>query len=103
MFSPDSPRCPIVPRPGESLTSAIFREYDRFHGSGLSATDQAAVICADRAALERQLDQALKLNAELLADRDALRADLSDAHELIASLQDELAALRPCFVGGRVR
>jgi predicted short-subunit dehydrogenase-like oxidoreductase (DUF2520 family) len=40
----------IVPRPGESGTDAIFRLYDRFHGTGLTDTDQTVIVCNDHAA-----------------------------------------------------
>lgn len=95
----DRPR--LAPRPGESLTAATFRQLDRFHGSGLSATDQTVVVSEHCAVLGEQLDAVLRLNADMQHDRDSLRAiicqlrkALTDAHELIAVLQDQLDAAR---------
>lgn len=64
--------------------------------------DASLYAAQDRAATERALAEALKLNGELVADRDTLRADrdrlrdeLADANELVACLQEQLAAARP--------
>jgi hypothetical protein len=98
------PQESIIPRPGESLTSALFRQYDRFHGTGLSDTDQTVVLVDEHAALTRALDEALKVNAALLAEADRLRAELQaakresaarlelmhDAYALIDELQSQI-------------
>lgn len=91
MFS-TADRPVITPRRGESLTAATFRQLDRFHGSGLSATDQTVIISESAAVYREQLDAVLRLNAEMQYDRDSLRQALSQAHELIDALQEQLEA-----------
>lgn len=90
----------LVCRPGESPTAAAFRHFDRFHGSGLSATDQVVVLVDDHAATglksaqcERALDEALKVNAALLAERDMLLKAVATEHETAGNLSARIEIL----------
>lgn len=94
MFSADSP---VTPRPGESITAAIFRQHDAFHGAGLSATDQTAILADTR----QQLADCARRGADLVAANRAnvstihqLQQALADANLLIATLQDQLESAR---------
>ena len=55
-----------------------------------TANDTITRKTCEIVALNRQLDAALKVNAELLAACAGLRNDLAAAHELIAALEEQL-------------
>lgn len=91
----------ITPRPGESLVFATFRQLDPFHGTGLSATDQTAIVAEGCDDLRQALADAGRRNAALLIERRAnlatiqqLRDSLADAQALIADLQEQLEEAR---------
>src|SRR5258706_7690020 len=94
---PPADRPVITPRPGESLVFATFRQLDRFHGSGLTATDQTAIVSAEREQLRQALAECSRRCAALLIANRAhvatirqLQQSLADVHELNASLQEQL-------------
>jgi len=98
VLPPQSTARPVItPRPGESLTFAIFRELDPFHGTGLSATDQTVTVAEGCDQLRQALADAGRRNAELLVQRRAdvatihqLQQSLAEAYQLIHSLQEQL-------------
>lgn len=91
----------ITPRPGESMTAAIFRQHDSFAGTGLTATDQTAIIANQQADAAQKLTECAQHNAELMIANRAhlatireLRDALTKANELNADLQEQLEEAR---------
>lgn len=77
--------CPVVPRSGESMTAAIFRAHDKFAGTGLTATDQTAIIVDDAAQAVQKLRDCAGHNAELMIANRAYVATIRDLQESLAS------------------
>lgn len=84
----------IVPRPGESMTAAIFREHDRFARTGHTATDQTAIVADDAGKAAHKLAECAQRCADLVVTNTAHVATIHQLQESLAAAQKKINELQ---------